>query len=375
MKIAHLTSVHSRYDTRIFLKQCRTLATAGHDVSLVVADGKGDEHLEGVHIIDVGAPSGRVHRCIISAHRVVSTAIRIGADVCHLHDPELLTSAARLRRLGKAVIYDAHEDLPEDIIGKTYIHASLRRPLAAVAARTQNRVCSKIECVVAATPHIQEKFLHAGIKTIAVRNYPILDELNPDGQRRANSNTVCYVGGIASNRGIQEIVAALPLSTTDVRLALAGSINERGLRAHLEASPGWRYVDDLGFLSRDGVKDVLERSVAGLVTLHPTTAFVDSLPIKMFEYMSASLPVIASNFPLWRQIIEGNNCGICVDPTDPASIARAIDRLMTDRDLAQRLGENGRRAVIAQYSWEAESNQLIKFYQDISQRRTSSVPH
>ncbi|MDH4981762.1 glycosyltransferase family 4 protein [Hyphomicrobium sp. D-2] len=357
------------------MKQCRTLAAAGHEVSLIVADGKGNESLDGVRIIDVGAPGGRIHRCTVSAHRVVSTAIQIGADVCHLHDPELLIGAIRLRRLGKAVIYDAHEDLPEDILGKTYIHASLRRPLAAVASRMQNRVCSKIEGVVAATLTIEEKFLRAGIKAIAVRNYPILDELNPDVQRRAASNTVCYVGGIASNRGIQEIVAALPLSSTGVRLALAGSINERGLRAELEASPGWSHVDDLGFLSRDGVKDVLERSVAGLVTLHPTTAFVDLLPIKMFEYMSASLPVIASNFPLWRQIIEGNDCGICVDPTDPSSIARAIDRLMSDRDLARRMGENGRKAVIAEFSWEAESNQLIKFYQDISQQRTSSVPH
>lgn len=314
-------------------------------------------------------PRGRIHRSVFCAQRVINAALQIGVEVCHLHDPELLLGAGRLRRSGKAVIFDAHEDLPQDILGKTYIHSALRQPLAAVAARMQSLVCGKIECVVAATPTIADSFRRSGIEAVTVRNYPIVDELLASQLRRSSSSTVCYIGGIASNRGIREIVAALPLSTTNARLALAGAINEHGLRDQLENSPGWSRVDDKGFLTRSGVRELLEQSVAGLVTLHPTTAFVDSLPIKMFEYMSAALPVIASDFPLWRQIIEGNNCGICVDPTDPSAIAAAVDRLISNRDLARRLGENGRNAVIAQYSWEAESRTLIELYQNIARRR------
>ena len=74
----------------------------------------------------------------------------------------------------------------------------------------------------------------------------------------------------------------------------------------------------------------------------------------MFEYMSSGVPVIASNFPLWREIIEGNNCGICVDPLNPTAIATAIDTLAKDPDRARQMGRNGQKAVLEKFNWSAE---------------------
>jgi glycosyltransferase involved in cell wall biosynthesis len=82
----------------------------------------------------------------------------------------------------------------------------------------------------------------------------------------------------------------------------------------------------------------------------------------MFEYMAAGLPVIASRFPLWREIVEGNDCGVCVDPLDPAAIAAAIDLFCGDPALARRMGENGRRAVLARYDWRGEADKLAAFH-------------
>jgi glycosyltransferase involved in cell wall biosynthesis len=86
----------------------------------------------------------------------------------------------------------------------------------------------------------------------------------------------------------------------------------------------------------------------------------------MFEYMSSGIPVIASNFPLWRDIIEGNRCGLCVDPLDPRAIASAIDYLVTHPDVARTMGENGRRAVLERYNWAVQANKLTDFYGAIS---------
>lgn len=124
---------------------------------------------------------------------------------------------------------------------------------------------------------------------------------------------------------------------------------------------GWARVDELGFLTRAEIRMIFGRSMAGLVTLHPTPACLGSFPVKKFEYMAAGLPVIASNFPLWREI-EGNECGVCVDPFDPVAIAAAIDRLVDDSDLARRMGENGRRAVHERYNWGVEEKKLLALY-------------
>ena len=128
---------------------------------------------------------------------------------------------------------------------------------------------------------------------------------------------------------------------------------------------GWDYVDYHGYLERKAVCEVLGRSVAGLVTLHPTINYLDSLPVKLFEYMSASIPVIASNFPFWHEIVKGNECGLLVDPLNPSEIAQAIDRLARNPDQARSMGEKGRKAVEERYNWGVEEGKLLAMYEKV----------
>jgi glycosyltransferase involved in cell wall biosynthesis len=142
----------------------------------------------------------------------------------------------------------------------------------------------------------------------------------------------------------------------------------------LRAEPGWRQVNEYGFVGRIEMRDILARSVAGVVTFLPEPNHIFAQPNKMFEYMSAGIPVIASDFPLWREIVAGNECGLLVDPQDPASIATAIDALVGDRALARRLGENGRRAVLERYNWSAEEKKLVDFYAEVGVSTAASPP-
>ena len=131
---------------------------------------------------------------------------------------------------------------------------------------------------------------------------------------------VAYVGGIAKIRGAEEIVAALKY-TQGVRLNLAGQFSEKAVEVKVKNHSAWSKVNELGFLNRRKVNAVLARSKVGLVTFLPSENHIFAQPNKMFEYMSGGIPIITSNFPLWREIVEGSDCGICVVPFSSKDIA------------------------------------------------------
>lgn len=362
MRIAHLTSAHPRDDIRIFYKESRSLATVGYDVYLVVADCLGDGMREGVQILDVGRDHGRLQRMLKTTSRVFAKAVELDADLYHLHDPELIPVGLRLKRMGKRVVFDAHEDVPKQLLGKPYLTPLILNVLSMGFSVFERHACVQFDGIVAATPTIRDKFLAINPNTIDVGNYPIDGELDATLSWSAKSPEVCYVGGIAGIRGIREIVRAMELVKGGATLSLVGAFAEPDLEAEVREYGGWQRVHALGVQDRRGVREVLARSVAGLVTLHPVINYLDALPIKMFEYMAAGIPVIASNFPLWREIVEGRGCGICVDPLNPEEIAAAIESLIRDRKLAEELGANGARAIRDHFNWNAEEKKLLAFY-------------
>jgi glycosyltransferase involved in cell wall biosynthesis len=193
----------------------------------------------------------------------------------------------------------------------------------------------------------------------------LLGELDSDVPWTDKAAEVCYVGGMSRIRGIEQLVQAMGMAQSGVRLNLCGRISEHAVEQACMAMPGWQAVNKRGFVDRVGVREVLGRSIAGLVTFHSLPNHIHAQPNKIFEYMSAGVPVIASDFPLWREVVLGNQCGLCVDPMDPAAIARAIDYLVQHPDQARQMGENGRRAVLERYNWSIEEAKLINFYENI----------
>lgn len=366
-KVVHLTSVHPTFDVRIFHKECRSLADAGFEVVLI-APGERDTARDGVRIRAVPMPRSRQDRMVRTTCQVFLAARDEDADVYHFHDPELIPVGLALKLLGKRVVYDVHENYPKTIMSKAYVPPVLRRTVAGLANLVELLVAAGADATVAAVPHIGARF--PAYKTVVVQNFPVRAELEalartPYAGRPA---TVAYVGGIARVRGIVEAVAAMGELPDDVPavLRLAGEFRPAGLLAEVAAMPGWRRVDHLGWLSRDRIVEVLAEARVGLVTLYPEPNYLESYPIKMFEYMAAGVPLVASDFPLWREIVDGAGCGLLVDPMDPRAIAAAIRYLLAHPDEAEAMGRRGREAVWSSYTWDVQARKLVGLYRQLA---------
>ncbi len=363
MKIVHLTSLHNSYDIRIFHKQCKSLSAHGYDVTLVVK-ATSDEIIDGVKILGISEEVFRLKRFFYSSWAVYDKAIQSKARICHFHDPELIPMAILLVIRGRKVIYDVHEDLPRQILGKEWIHPWLRYPVSWFSALVE-WIGSRVffAGIVPATPKISNRFPRS--KTVLVQNYPMIDELagNQCVSWLERENQIIYIGGIDGVRGAIENIKALELvKNRDFRLLLAGPFSSDALEQECRDLKGWRYVDYHSWLSRKEVKDKLSKSKIGLCLFHPLPNHIDAQPNKMFEYMSAGIPVVVSDFPLWRQIVETVNCGLLVDPLDPEEIAKAIDWLLEHPQEAKKMGKNGQIAVKEKYNWFQEERKLLALY-------------
>ena len=91
----------------------------------------------------------------------------------------------------------------------------------------------------------------------------------------------------------------------------------------------------------------------------------DSYPTTLFEYMALGLPVIVSDFPLWRDVVDGAGCGVCVPPGDASALADALELLAREPEAARRMGDRGREAAIARYRWETEEKKLLGLYEEL----------
>lgn len=361
IKICHLTSAHKADDVRIFHKECSSLAKNGFDVYLVVANCE-ETLINGVHIINAKAPtSGRFTRILNTSRIVYKKALELNADIYQIHDPELLPYALKLKRKGKKVIYDAHEDVPKQILGKFWINKYLRTTVAMAFKKYENRVAKQLDYILTATPFIRDRFSKINSSCIDINNFPLLTELSTATDWSKKKNEVCYIGAISEIRGINQFIDSLHFLKS-VKANVAGTFSPENIRDKIESKPGWQNVQDHGYVGRAETMKIMAKSKIGIVTFLPLPNHVDAQPNKMFEYMSASIPVVASNFPLWRDIIEKNNCGICVDPEKPKDIAEAISSLLNDDQKAEQLGKNGHQAVINQYNWEVEEKKLISIY-------------
>ena len=405
MKICHITNEHRSDDPRIFHKMCTSLAkNTAYEVSLIAP---GEDRVENeVRVIGVGnlrVTSGKSlpakiwrksfellaldKRLLLS--RIYRKALAVDADVYHLHDIHLLRLGKTLKKRGYKVVFDSHEDyVAISSAGTLYLlklHGILQiilanrlllsmRPYKRLLTRIHHyfferyhdQCCRMFDAIVYVTPgRFFDHLLTLNQRTVLVTNYPLTKHTpDPDHFPDYESKKAVFAGGILPYWNHDTVIGAIE-HIPGAKYVLCGYTTEQYL-SKLKTLPGWKKVDFLGRVPYEQVPIIMKTAAVGIAVYdywsNTEWEYGSYGIIKIFEYMQAALPVVCTDFTLWKQIVDEHQCGIYVNPDDADGIRTAIDYLINHPDEARRMGENGRRAIIERFNWESEEAKLLALY-------------
>lgn len=368
MKICHLTSAHNSSDTRILHKECVSLAKNNNYQVYLIAEGKTNT-IKNVEIIGIGdKPKSRIKRILFFSNRVFKAAKEIDADIYHLHDPELLPYALKLKKMGKLVIFDAHENYEELILEKEYINKYFRKLIQRIFNLYYENIIGKLDGLIGVTPNMEKNMRRISNNVCIITNYPILNRNKCNLTKKENNCILAFAGGINENWCHDKIINNIQ-DINKVTYKLMGFSNSEYYNNLKELDIN-KKVNFVGRIAHEDVHEELCKSTIGLAILnYSRNTFYNEGTMgntKIFEEMSAGLPVICTDFLLWRDlVIDKYNCGIYINPNEFSQFKKAVLKLFNDPELRKKMGENARRAVEEEFNWSTQEKKLYEFYEKL----------
>jgi glycosyltransferase involved in cell wall biosynthesis len=372
MRVCLLSSVHRALDNRIFFREARTLARAGHEVTLIAVHDR-DEVRDGIHI--VALPSVPRWRRPVLWRLLLRRALATDADIFHFHDPELLFVIPLLRlRSGRPTVYDVHEAYPEFLAVKDYLPAWVRYPMAWMFRLLEPPLARFHSALVFADDATPTAFRRVRRPKVVLHNFPDTELIQAGGSRLDTVATrepvVIYLGGLERNRGSRlmiEAFAQVHRKHPEARLLHVGHFMPPELEQEVLLDAQRRGLEEavrfVGRVPFDEVGRHLERAAVGWVTWQPYPKNQKNIPTKLFEYMAYGLPVVSSDLDSTRRFVEDGVSGHLVRADNVGAHAEAIIGLLEDRRAAAAIGLRGREQVLARYNWRSIESRLLDLYE------------
>ncbi|WP_292366047.1 MULTISPECIES: glycosyltransferase family 4 protein [unclassified Methanoculleus] len=370
MKICMLASTHGPNDGRIFQKEAKSLAKE-HEVTIIVpSDGSGSSIADAINIVTVKRPDSiALHP--LTLLRLFRACLAQDADVYHCHEPDALLIGVVTKFLkGKRVVYDIHEHWPSEIPYDIGIRNGtlVQKALSAFISSVEIALARRAEITFAVSASVAARFREKGIDPAIISNYSIADLDIPYDPNRSGRKLMFMAGNLQSFHGVGECIQAVSRIRErypDVSLTLVGNVRET-LYECIHESDHNAFITTTGFLPYREMYERLNEGVAGLLVFQPTYYNISiGLPNKLFDYMLLGLPVIASDLPEIRNVVDKADCGILVDPASVGDIVNAISYLFDHPEEARRMGANGRKAVLERYNWSAMEADLLQTYRNL----------
>lgn len=378
-QVCILTSAHSPYDDRIFYREAVSLKKRGFDVCIIAPFDRSETTIEGIQIHNLPKSTNRTQRFIKIGLLVYQAAIRQNADLYHFHDPDLIPWMWLLAGRGKRVIYDVHEYTGISMLTKEWLPQYLRKPFSLWIDWIEKLLSKRFAGIVTVNNHMEGLFKRNNNKVCTLLNYPlpwlIEKSFAPEMVIR---NRVAYIGGSSKERGYEIIPEAMKLvfqKHPEAVCEIIGPIDYSGISKKIPVftKPGetkgnvtWKgsipFLDVPGCLAR--------ANICWLPFQHSAHSELGT-PVKLFEYMAAGHPIVASRLNFIAKVIEEENCGLLVAPEDIKAHADAICFLLENPQIGDQMGARGRQAILEKYNWESQEKTLFEFYESILGNKTS----
>ena len=284
----------------------------------------------------------------------------------HCHDLNSILAGYRARTIHPApLVYDAHELWPHRN------RPDARRRKTWVIEKADRFFCRRCDAVITVNDSIarhMEKRYRLKKEVVVVRNIASLADRAGTPEHGMLDDVprprLVYVGGIQTNRGLEQVIAAMPLihdasfaaigpGDPDYRAELERRVAQQGLVGRV------RFID---WVPPDAVVATVAQGDLGLCLFQGGhLSYYWTLPNKFFEYLHAGVPVLASDFPETKRLVDEYEVGAVCDPGDPADIARTVNLLLSRPDDLARMRDNALKAA-QELNWEHERERLVGLY-------------
>ena len=373
MKVCHMTSTHRPKDQRIFYKECISLAKTGYDVFLV--EQGPSEKIDGVTIVGTGEiNNSRYYRLLVRPKKIYELALKVNADIYHFHDMELIPYGLKLKKKGKKVIFDYHEDYAmrfsesDALVGPNF----LKKILGKLYIQYEKDSIKRFDAMISVTPHICDRLRKINYNTVMITNYPLLQKNSKWGQETVyekSSNYIAFAGQISDTYRLSFIVECIQ-NIPNVFLKLCGPERKKGDLEKLRAVDHNNKMEYKGILDYNQIPDFISNSRCAVVLStygSNTGGHIGTLGNnKLFEAMLCGVPVICTDYDLWKAIVKQYDCGICVNSYSEKEIIDAVNQIFSHPDMAEKMGKNGRKAVLEEFNWNTQENELLRLYKTVS---------
>ncbi len=347
------------------------------DVILICADGKPDEVRNNIYIKSYSNhkySKWERFRLLVFNKKFVNYLIHLNADIYQFHDFELVEVGRVLKKKGKKVIFDSHENW-SDVI-PLYFHFKVGKYLGAKFIHFYYKiVLPKFDAIFSVSPNMVDRLKLYNANTFFVSNYPSIKNIKSNDSID-KENSFIYQGTVYEYSNQDVIVKALSLVSSDTKYRIVGSISDRLKESILNLDKKNR-VEILGWIEKEELDTIMKSSLCGIVILDYVPFCCDKEgqlgSNKIFEYMTCGLPIICTDFILWKElIIDKYNCGICVDPNNIEQIKNAMEWLINNQNEAIQMGVRGYNAIINEFNWEKQLNHYISIYKNIFNEKLNS---
>ena len=349
-KIAHISVVHPYYDTRISYRMSQMLS-ANYDVHLYIPQADKLE-ITSISKHSVALIKNLFLRLIFIHTSLFFRIVKGKYKLLHFHDPELLPMASLFSFLGKKVVFDVHENLPEQFQSKKFGTFSWR-----IFNFFKKHFSSKINWVIAEESY--SSWLNKPITCIL--NYADFNSLTPFINDVRSGNKFFYVGGISEKRGLllfEKVLKTLKSKNIEAEIHLFGRIYDHHITALKNEEIGLFYH---GEKTLKEAAEFSKNCIAGLAILLPDGNYNQSFPTKAFEYVALKLPIIISNFDYYQSLFS-NEKAISVNPESELELENAMVKILNEPEMAKIMSENAYQFGMKNFNWNTELKKLIDLY-------------